>query len=110
VAGPFGTLRSARVCNSCFARAIHIVAAITITGAPAPDPRAEQRRDARVIFGAAVAKLRKIAKLYEGNNRDESCLEHDDGRAAGLSQAADLLEAGDFDAMIEKYPTPRKTP
>lgn len=92
----------ARVCLDCFSRAVIIVPVVgtrCACGAPAlacvACVRKHETRDAAAVVKAAAFRIRQTAKAYEGSP-DESEQEHRDGRVAGLNQAADLLDAGNF--------------
>jgi len=97
VADPEGGLSRKRVCGACFDGALHIVAHVTqVTKGVAE--KDVQRRDAREAVAGAVKKLRGMAKSYEAaaSSAPDEQGRHAEGRAAGLDQAADVLEAGDY--------------
>lgn len=50
-----------------------------------PDAIKTRRRESKEVLGAAVKKLRSVAKAYGRTDH-----------AMGLDQAADILEEGDF--------------
>lgn len=90
IAVPDGGLRNARVCGICYAKGVHIVCSV-VAPIASTDPIKERRRESRDVLGSAVKKLRNMAKAY-----DSAMLESGKARAAGLEQAADILEEGDF--------------
>ena len=98
IADPSGRFRRGRVCGTCFARALHLVIAVTIVE-KSVDETGERRREAKDTVRGALTKLRRLATAYRAApssasvGGDESFA---DGRAAGLDQAADILEAGDY--------------
>ena len=90
-------LRSARVCNTCFGLAIHIVPSVTHVTRGVDETKAS-RRDAREVASSASKKIRSLAHGYRvsidsGRAVDPHLTE---GRVAGLDQAADILDAGDY--------------
>jgi len=93
VADPEGGLTRKRVCNDCFAGALHIVTHVTHVTKGVGEKEI-QRREAREIVQAAVKKLRGMAKAYkpQGQPKDAAT----EGRIDGLEQAADVLEGGEF--------------
>jgi hypothetical protein len=97
VAEPGGGMRRARVCGKCFSGAIHIVPAVTTVQAGVDETKLKRRESKEVLRGA-ITKLRKIAHTYArtADSAPDGQGDHANGRATGLEQAADLLEAGDF--------------
>lgn len=77
-----GALVPARVCADCASRAVRIVIV---------DERARRRS----VFEPYAAHLKRLAKAYDMNG---------DGRALGLLQAAELLEAGRIEPTEEPAP------
>ncbi len=97
VAEPDGGMRRARVCGTCFNAALHIVTAIT-TVQKGVDETKVQRRDAADATKAASKKLRAISAAYsaQATTAPSDQTQHAEGRAAGLEQAADILDSGDY--------------
>lgn len=97
VAKEGGDVARGRVCGSCFAKAIILVPCVTrVTKGVAPSEAA--RRESKDVVASAVKKLRGMASGYEAAAKRASNGqgEHISGRAIGLEQAADILDAGDF--------------
>jgi hypothetical protein len=90
VADDNGGLTRKRVCGTCFDGALHVVVSVTTVPRGENETKAE-RRDAAAVTRAAARKIRGMAKAYGAIIDDRSV-----GRAAGLEQAADILDAGDF--------------
>lgn len=96
----------ARVCLDCFGRAVTIVPLVAgrcACGAVATScvgcVRKNEARDAGDVVKAAAKKLRQIAAGYRAAKAragDSVDTNYAEGRAAGLDQAADVLDAGDF--------------
>jgi hypothetical protein len=92
VAQPDGGVTRKRVCNDCFGGAIHLCPSVTQVQ-KGVDEQKVQRRDAAEITKSACKKLRMLAKGYAAA---ASAGGFANGRATGLEQAADILEAGDY--------------
>ena len=96
----------ARVCLDCFARAVTIVPLVAgrcscggVATSCVGCVRDAAPRDAAAVVKAAAAKLRKIGAAYRSEAHragDSVDTNYAEGRAAGLDQAADVLDAGDF--------------
>lgn len=98
VAKSDGGMRRARVCGKCFDSAIHIVPSVT-TVKKGVDETTVQRRESKDVTKGASKKLRAMAGAYRGAAEsvgDKSQTGFAEGRATGLDQAADILEAGDY--------------
>ena len=103
-----GGLARKRVGRCCIGKAVTILAGAIeggrcACGAPATTcigcARDGEKKDAKKTWAPAAKKLRTLAALYRKSPGAASVSGDEgfaDGRAAGLEQAADLLEAGDF--------------